>query len=83
MALSGRDLIGLAETGSGKTCAYLLPAIVHIRAQPKLEYGDGPIALVIAPTRELAVQIDQVRSQELTSSISYCEDVLIHTQFLD
>lgn len=57
IALSGRDVIGVAETGSGKTCAYLLPAIVHINAQPYLEKGDGPIVLVLAPTRELAVQI--------------------------
>lgn len=36
MALLGRDLIGLAETGSGKTLSYLLPAVVHINAQPYL-----------------------------------------------
>jgi DEAD/DEAH box helicase len=36
MALKGRDLIGIAETGSGKTIAYLLPAIVHVNAQPIL-----------------------------------------------
>lgn len=36
MALKGRDLIGLAETGSGKTLSYLLPSIVHINAQPYL-----------------------------------------------
>eukprot|EP00191_Tetraselmis_sp_GSL018_P000959 CAMPEP_0177609298 /NCGR_PEP_ID=MMETSP0419_2-20121207/18998_1 /TAXON_ID=582737 /ORGANISM="Tetraselmis sp., Strain GSL018" /LENGTH=518 /DNA_ID=CAMNT_0019104181 /DNA_START=121 /DNA_END=1677 /DNA_ORIENTATION=+ len=59
MALLGRDLVGLAETGSGKTLAYLLPAIVHINAQPYLEPGDGPIVLIMAPTRELAVQIQQ------------------------
>lgn len=57
VALQGRDLIGIAETGSGKTCAYLLPALVHIRAQPPIRRGDGPICLVLAPTRELAVQI--------------------------
>ncbi len=57
MALLGRDLVGLAETGSGKTLAYLLPAVVHINAQPHLAPGDGPIVLCLAPTRELAVQI--------------------------
>lgn len=57
MALSGRDLVGVAETGSGKTLAYILPSIVHINAQPLLSRGDGPIVLVLAPTRELAVQI--------------------------
>ena len=51
-------MIALAETGSGKTLAYLLPAIVHVNAQPILESGEGPIALVLAPTRELACQIE-------------------------
>eukprot|EP00696_Hemimastix_kukwesjijk_P001082 gnl/Hemi2/11421_TR3959_c0_g1_i1.p1 gnl/Hemi2/11421_TR3959_c0_g1~~gnl/Hemi2/11421_TR3959_c0_g1_i1.p1 ORF type:complete len:586 (-),score=213.03 gnl/Hemi2/11421_TR3959_c0_g1_i1:369-2126(-) len=57
IALSGRDMVGLAATGSGKTLAFILPAIVHINAQPLLERGDGPIVLVLAPTRELACQI--------------------------
>ncbi|KAM9792608.1 putative ATP-dependent RNA helicase DDX17 [Neosynchiropus ocellatus] len=60
MALSGRDMVGIAQTGSGKTLAYLLPAIVHINHQPYLERGDGPICLVLAPTRELAQQVQQV-----------------------
>ncbi|KAJ3110087.1 ATP-dependent RNA helicase dbp2, partial [Physocladia obscura] len=59
MALSGRDMVGVAETGSGKTLAYTLPAIIHINAQPLLERGDGPIVLILAPTRELALQIQQ------------------------
>jgi ATP-dependent RNA helicase DDX5/DBP2 len=59
MALSGRDLVGIADTGSGKTLAYILPAIVHINAQPLMKPGDGPIVLILAPTRELAVQIQQ------------------------
>ncbi|RSL48225.1 ATP-dependent RNA helicase DBP2 [Fusarium sp. AF-6] len=59
MALSGRDVVGIAETGSGKTLTYCLPSIVHINAQPLLAPGDGPIVLVLAPTRELAVQIKQ------------------------
>ncbi|KNE70250.1 ATP-dependent RNA helicase DBP2 [Allomyces macrogynus ATCC 38327] len=59
MALSGRNVVGIAETGSGKTLSYLLPALLHIGAQPKLRPGDGPVCLVLAPTRELAVQIQQ------------------------
>lgn len=59
IALSGRDMVGIAETGSGKTLAFLLPAIVHINAQPYLTKGDGPIVLVMAPTRELACQIQE------------------------
>lgn len=68
VALSGRDVIGIAETGSGKTCAYILPAIVHINAQPYLNPGDGPIVLVLAPTRELAVQIREECSKFGASS---------------
>uniref|UniRef100_A0A7N6FK06 RNA helicase n=1 Tax=Anabas testudineus TaxID=64144 RepID=A0A7N6FK06_ANATE len=60
LALSGRDMVGIAQTGSGKTLSYLLPAIVHINHQPYLERGDGPICLVLAPTRELAQQVQQV-----------------------
>ncbi|KAK8703049.1 hypothetical protein V6N13_021379 [Hibiscus sabdariffa] len=59
MALKGKDLIGIAETGSGKTLAYLLPALIHVNAQPRLVHGDGPIVLILAPTRELAVQIQE------------------------
>jgi ATP-dependent RNA helicase DDX5/DBP2 len=68
MAMKGRDLIGIAETGSGKTLSYLLPAIVHVNAQPMLAHGDGPIVLVLAPTRELAVQIQQEASKFGSSS---------------
>ncbi|ETN66582.1 DEAD box ATP-dependent RNA helicase [Anopheles darlingi] len=60
IAMSGRDMVGIAKTGSGKTLAYILPALVHISNQPRLARGDGPIALVLAPTRELAQQIKQV-----------------------
>lgn len=55
--MSGRDMIGVAQTGSGKTLAFLLPMFRHIKDQRPLEAGDGPIALVMTPTRELAVQI--------------------------
>ncbi|XP_069005614.1 probable ATP-dependent RNA helicase DDX17 isoform X1 [Embiotoca jacksoni] len=60
LALSGRDMVGIAQTGSGKTLSYLLPAVVHINHQPYLERGDGPVCLVLAPTRELAQQVQQV-----------------------
>lgn len=47
---------------------YILPAIVHINHQPYLEPGDGPIALVLAPTRELAQQISATAADFGTSS---------------
>ncbi|EPZ35635.1 ATP-dependent RNA helicase DBP2 [Rozella allomycis CSF55] len=59
VALSGKDMVGVASTGSGKTLSFILPAIIHINAQPLLKPGDGPIALILAPTRELALQIQQ------------------------
>lgn len=57
IALSGRDIIGIAKTGSGKTAAFVWPMLVHVMAQPELKEGDGPIALICAPTRELCQQI--------------------------
>ena len=57
IALNGRDIIGIAKTGSGKTAAFILPMLVHIHDQPPLRKGDGPIGVVVAPTRELAHQI--------------------------
>ncbi|RZC40547.1 ATP-dependent RNA helicase p62, partial [Asbolus verrucosus] len=75
IAMNGRDLVGIAQTGSGKTLAYILPAIVHINNQPPITRGDGPIALVLAPTRELAQQIQQV-AQDFGSS-SYVRNTCI------
>uniref|UniRef100_A0A7C9DXI7 RNA helicase n=1 Tax=Opuntia streptacantha TaxID=393608 RepID=A0A7C9DXI7_OPUST len=57
IVLSGRDVIGIAKTGSGKTAAFVLPMIVHVMDQPELDKGDGPIGVICAPTRELAHQI--------------------------
>eukprot|EP00252_Welwitschia_mirabilis_P024891 TRINITY_DN7583_c0_g1_i1.p1 TRINITY_DN7583_c0_g1~~TRINITY_DN7583_c0_g1_i1.p1 ORF type:complete len:589 (-),score=140.01 TRINITY_DN7583_c0_g1_i1:180-1946(-) len=59
VALSGQDLLGCAETGSGKTAAFCIPMIQHCLAQPPVRHGDGPLALVLAPTRELAQQIEK------------------------
>ncbi len=50
-ALAGRDVVGQAKTGTGKTAAFALPALMKARA------GDGQQALVLAPTRELALQV--------------------------
>lgn len=55
--MSGRDMIGIAKTGSGKTLAFLLPMFRHVLDQPELEADDGPIAIIMTPTRELAMQI--------------------------
>eukprot|EP01084_Bolivina_argentea_P155845 271572_1 len=68
MALSGRDVVGISRTGSGKTLAYLLPLIVHIQAQPIVKSGEGPIGVILAPTRELALQIDSEISRYVESN---------------
>lgn len=47
---------------------YMLPAIVHVNNQEPLQRGDGPIVLVLAPTRELAQQIKVVAAEYGTSS---------------
>ena len=54
LALSGRDIIGLAETGSGKTAAFALPILQALLDEPQPMFG-----LILAPTRELAYQISQ------------------------
>ncbi|KII67527.1 ATP-dependent RNA helicase DDX42 [Thelohanellus kitauei] len=59
VVLSGHDMIGIAQTGSGKTATYLIPMLVHVGSQPKLGKDDGPIALIVAPTRELCQQIEK------------------------
>ncbi|XP_069167078.1 probable ATP-dependent RNA helicase DDX43 [Procambarus clarkii] len=58
--MQGHDMIGIAQTGTGKTLAFLLPALLHIVAQPTPRWERvGPTCLVLAPTRELAQQIEK------------------------
>jgi len=52
--LEGRDVMGLAQTGTGKTAAFALPILQRLIEEP----GPGPLVLILAPTRELAIQID-------------------------
>ncbi|EGT44404.1 CBN-DDX-23 protein [Caenorhabditis brenneri] len=63
IGLQNRDVIGVAETGSGKTAAFLLPLLVWITSLPKMERQEhrdnGPYAIIMAPTRELAQQIEE------------------------
>ncbi|XP_037728866.1 ATP-dependent RNA helicase p62 isoform X3 [Drosophila subpulchrella] len=75
IAMSGSNFVGIAKTGSGKTLGYILPAIVHINNQQPLQRGDGPIALVLAPTRELAQQIQQVATE--FGSASYVRNTCV------
>ncbi|CAD8168927.1 unnamed protein product [Paramecium octaurelia] len=80
LILSGYDLIGVAETGSGKTFGYLLPGLIQIKCQ---DYGsnfrdriNGPEILILAPTRELVMQIAQqvslfMKPNNLTVATAY------------
>ncbi len=55
--LAGRDLLGIAQTGTGKTAAFVLPILQRLAAERPQRPGRGPSALILAPTRELAIQI--------------------------
>ncbi|UFS71972.1 DEAD/DEAH box helicase [Geomonas sp. RF6] len=62
LALAGKDLIGTAQTGTGKTAAFVLPALQRLLV-PSTARGKGPRILVLTPTRELANQVtDAVRA---------------------
>ena len=58
IAMTGLDMIGIGETGSGKTLGFLLPAFEHIRSEAMK--GEGPRVLILSPTRELAQQTEEV-----------------------
>ena len=57
--LEGRDLIGIAQTGTGKTAAFVLPLLERILGRAEARRSTTPRALIVAPTRELALQIDE------------------------
>jgi len=69
--LSGRDLLGIAQTGTGKTAAFMLPSIDRLVASAKRPQGGRCRMLVLAPTRELASQIAQ-------SAIDYARGSRLH-----
>ncbi len=71
VVLAGRDVVGCAQTGTGKTAAFVLPLLQRIPARP-----GGIRALIVTPTRELALQIDEVarsaaRSTRHRTSVVY------------
>ena len=57
--LAGRDLLGVAQTGTGKTAAFALPMLQHLAAKQTKAHRYATRALILAPTRELALQIEQ------------------------
>ncbi|ODQ51680.1 P-loop containing nucleoside triphosphate hydrolase protein [Saitoella complicata NRRL Y-17804] len=73
IGLQSRDLIGIAETGSGKTAAFIIPLLVYISSLPPItpqNASDGPYAIVLAPTRELAQQIE-VEAKKFAQPMGY------------
>jgi ATP-dependent RNA helicase DDX5/DBP2 len=76
IALAGKDVITVAKTGSGKTCGFLLPAIHRLTTVSKDRKRGPPAILVLAPTRELACQIEEEcvkfgRSSNIRSTCCY------------
>jgi len=65
LILAGQDVLGIAQTGTGKTAAFVLPVLMKI----KYAQGMDPRALILAPTRELAMQIDE----NIKSFSAYCD----------
>ena len=61
ITLQGHDIIGKAQTGTGKTAAFLISLMQHLLSEPEQEerYNGEPRALILAPTRELALQIEK------------------------
>jgi len=59
LLLAGKDILGIAQTGTGKTAAFALPILQHLSAAPAARAPSCVRALILAPTRELAVQIDK------------------------
>ena len=76
IALSGHDIISVAKTGSGKTCGYLFPGFINIQKRGGRSQGGGPMAVVLAPTRELATQI-QDETLKFGSSVA-CYSVVVY-----
>lgn len=73
IGLKERDLIGIAETGSGKTASFVIPMLSYISRLPRMDESNkhlGPYALILAPTRELAQQI-QVETSRFTRVLGY------------
>ena len=75
IGLQQRDVIGVAETGSGKTAAFVLPMLTYIMRQPVMTEEvatDGPYAVIMAPTRELAQQIEVGAAHRCCQAGHFC-----------
>jgi superfamily II DNA/RNA helicase len=92
LALAGRDLIGSAQTGTGKTASFVLPALERLLV-PSTGHGKGPRILVLTPTRELANQVVdavktygkfmRVRCGVILGGMPYREQMMLLSQPVD
>lgn len=72
VAMAGHDLLATAQTGTGKTAAFVLPALQRLHSPP-VAYGRGPRMLILTPTRELATQIaDSIRAYGAFMKVRSC-----------
>lgn len=71
--MEGQDLIGVAQTGGGKTAAFVLPMIERLSGRPEKPKPGMPRALILAPTRELAIQItDKIKELTTGTNLRCC-----------
>ncbi|KAM3619736.1 uncharacterized protein V6R79_012882 [Siganus canaliculatus] len=75
IGLTGRDVIASADTGSGKTVAFLLPVVVRALEKPAHSVS-SPVALILTPTRELAIQIER-QAKELVMGLPNMRTALL------
>ncbi|XP_076007532.1 putative ATP-dependent RNA helicase DDX59 [Genypterus blacodes] len=75
VGLVGRDVIASADTGSGKTMAFLLPVIVRA-LEKQVDTAGSPVALIVTPTRELAIQIER-QAKELVMGLPNMRTALL------
>ncbi|XP_056459762.1 probable ATP-dependent RNA helicase DDX59 [Gadus chalcogrammus] len=75
VGLTGRDVIASADTGSGKTVAFLLPVVIRALEKTSAEAG-SPLALILTPTRELAIQIER-QAKELVMGLANMRTALL------
>lgn len=75
-ALVGRDILANAQTGSGKTVAFLIPTIIHTWTLSQFDGKGGPYAIIIAPTRELCIQIED-QTKKLVKGLTNMKTALL------
>jgi ATP-dependent RNA helicase DDX23/PRP28 len=86
VGMNKRDLIGIAETGSGKTASFVIPLLCYLLQLPKMYIercsDQGPLSLIMAPTRELAQQI-QVETTKLARFTSFTSLAVVGGQSIE